>query len=69
MCATLISVHDAAADRPVTHLAGAVNRAVRGAIFSTPLLLPGKTQEIFGSYGKVTSVDLAVDKRVNLPKV
>ncbi|CAN0149298.1 unnamed protein product, partial [Ascophyllum nodosum] len=24
--------------------------------------------EIFGSYGKVTSVDLAVDKRVNLPK-
>ena len=26
-------------------------------------------QEIFGSYGKVTSVDLAVDKRVNLPKV
>lgn len=28
-----------------------------------------ETQEIFGSYGKVTSVDLAVDKRVNLPKV
>lgn len=27
------------------------------------------SQEIFGSYGKVTSVDLAVDKRVNLPKV
>lgn len=26
-------------------------------------------QEIFGSYGKVSSVDLAVDKRVNLPKV
>lgn len=26
-------------------------------------------QEIFGSYGEVTSVDLAVDKRVNLPKV
>jgi len=31
--------------------------------------LPRYPQEIFGSYGKVTSVDLAVDKRVNLPKV
>lgn len=30
---------------------------------------PPLFQEIFGSYGKVTSVDLAVDKRVNLPKV
>lgn len=32
-------------------------------------LRSGCEQEIFASYGKVTTVDLAVDKRVNLPKV
>ena len=42
--------------------------AAAAAAAARRLLVP-RTQEIFGSYGKVTSVDLAVDKRVNLPKV
>lgn len=41
-----------------------ISRGTSVVRLPTPLF-----QEIFGSYGKVTSVDLAVDKRVNLPKV
>lgn len=41
----------------------------RPTMHPLPIVHLRDAQEIFGSYGEVTSVDLAVDKRVNLPKV